>query len=83
MLLASCAQHLSLAELPAPLQVAQPTVCEEILEPVAVPEDRPEDDAIKAYLANRAAAIVASAEVELGRACITQQRTDYAGTGGH
>jgi hypothetical protein len=44
-----------------------------------VPEAKPEDDAIKAFLENRAAAIVASAEIELGRECLVRQRQDYAG----
>ena len=83
MLLACCSAHLPLDSLPAPLSVDQPTVCEEILAPVPVPDDRPEDPAIPAYLENRKAAIVASAEVELGRECIKKQRTDYAGRGGH
>lgn len=82
MLLCCCSRHLPLADLPAPLRVNQPGTCEEILQHVAVPDDQPGDDAIKAYLQNRAAAIVASAEVDLGRACLEKQRADYAGKGG-
>jgi hypothetical protein len=48
---------------------------------VTVPHDRPEDDAIAAYLENRKAAVVASAQVELGRQCIQRQRQAYAGKG--
>lgn len=77
MLLASC-NRLQLENLPAPLEVGLPTTCEDILAPVPVPEARPEDDAIKAFLENRAAAIVASAEVDLGRECLVKQRNDYA-----
>jgi len=80
MLLASCS-HLNLAELPAPLAVDQPTTCGEILAHVDVPDDKPDDDAIAAYLANRLVAIIASARVDLGRECIVKQRTDYAGKG--
>lgn len=81
LLLGCCNRHLPLDSLPAPLIVDQPTTCEEILAPVAVPDDQPEDDAIRAYLENRKAAIVASAEVDLGRECIKRQRQDYAGKG--
>jgi hypothetical protein len=80
MLLASCG-HLNLADLPAPLKVDQPTVCEEVLAPVAVPDDKPEDDAIMAYLEHRELLIEASARIDLGRECIAKQRTDYAGKG--
>ncbi len=43
----------------------------------------PNDDAIRAYLAMEAVAIIASAEIELVRACLMKQREDYAGKGGH
>jgi hypothetical protein len=82
MLLASCG-HFNLAELPAPLQVEQPTICEEVLAHVEVPDDKPEDDAITAYLENRELLIVASSRIDLGRECIAKQRTDYAGKGSH
>lgn len=81
MLLASCGRHVSLADLPAPLKVEQPTVCEDVLAPIAVPEFGPEADAIEAYLAMEATAITASATVDLGRECIKRQRHDYAGKG--
>jgi len=80
MLLASCG-HLNLADLPAPLAVDQPTTCEEILAHVDVPDDKPDDDAIAAYLANRLVAIVAADRVDLGRECVAKQRTDYAAKG--
>jgi hypothetical protein len=83
MLLASCGRHVSLADLPAPLQVDQPSTCEEVLAPVPVPTFGPEADAIEAYLAMEATAITASAEVDLGRECIARQRQGYAGKGGN
>jgi hypothetical protein len=80
-MLLACCGHLQLADLPAPLAVEQPTICEEVLAHVDVPDDHPDDDAIKAYLEIREIAIVAAARVDLGRACIVKQRTDYAGKG--
>lgn len=80
MLLASCGR-INLAELPAPLQVEQPVTCEAILEPVAVPEDHPGDDAIAAYLENRLALIIAADRIDAGRDCIRDQRLGYAGKG--
>jgi hypothetical protein len=80
MLLASC-NHVSLAELPAPLQVDQPTVCEEVLAHVEVPIHTADDDAISAYLEMTEVAINASERVDLGRECIRDQRLDYAGKG--
>lgn len=78
--LASCA-GVNLADLPAPLRVAQPQACEDVLAPIEVPEDRPGDDAIGAYLANRLALINAADEVDAGRDCIRDQRAGYAGKG--
>lgn len=80
MLLASCG-HLSLADLPAPLKVDQPTVCEEVLAPIDVPEDHPDDDAIAAYLENRLDLIIAADRIDAGRDCIRDQRLGYAGKG--
>lgn len=78
--LASCS-GVNLAELPAPMQVHQGETCEDVLAPIAVPDDRPEDDAIGAYLANRLALINAADEVDAGRACLRDQRKAYAGKG--
>lgn len=78
--LASCA-GVNLADLPAPLKVDQPQACEDVLAPIEVPEDRSEDDAIGAYLANRLALINAADEVDAGRACLRDQRAGYAGKG--
>lgn len=78
--LASCA-GVNLNDLPAPLKVDQPQICEDVLAPIAVPDDSPEDDAIGAYLSNRLALINAADEVDAGRACLRDQRTGYAGKG--
>jgi hypothetical protein len=80
-MLLACCSHRNLADLPAPLQVDLPTTCEDILAPVPVPVDSPDDDQLDAYFKNRAAAIVASATVDLGRNCLRDQRQDYAGKG--
>lgn len=81
LLLTSCGGRINLADLPAPLEVDQPTVCEDVLIAPTIPPARPEDDAIGAFLENRAVAIVAVATIKAGRECIRDQRQDYAGKG--
>lgn len=80
MLLGACRAH-NPAELPAPLRVDQPEICEEILEPVDRPAFGPDDDAVEAYLQRDAATIVANERIKAGRACIRDQRQKYAGKG--
>lgn len=78
MLLACCSHN---AEFAAPLKVDQPAICEGVLTPPEIPPARPEDDAIAAFLENRATAIVAVATIVAGRECIRDQRELYAGKG--
>lgn len=80
-MLLACCSRINLADLPAPLKVDQPTICEDVLTAPAIPPARPEDDAIGAFLENRAVAIVAVATIKAGRECIRDERQDYAGKG--
>jgi hypothetical protein len=76
MLLACCSHN---ADFAAPLAVDQPTVCEDVLTPPQIPAVGPDDDAIGAFLQNRAVAIVAVATIVAGRDCIRDQRQLYSG----
>ena len=78
MLLACCSHN---ADFAAPLKVDQPTICEDVLTPPAIPAARPDDDAIAAFLENRAGLIVAVATIVAGRDCVRDQRQLYAGKG--
>ena len=70
-------------KLPAPLRAELPEICEEILEPVDVRQFGPDDDAIGAFLQRDAEVIVANERLKSGKACVRQQRQDYAGQGEH
>lgn len=67
--------------LPAPLRVDLPEICEQILEPVDLRAFGAEEDAIAAFLEAEAAAIVANERIKAGRACVREQRQQYAGRG--
>lgn len=81
MLLAGCVHDRE--SLPAPLRVELPEICEQILEPVDLAEFGPESDAVGAFLQRDAEAIVANERIKGGRACIRDQRQEYAGHGGN
>lgn len=80
LLLSCCGRRL--ADLPAPLRVDQPKICEEILREVARPTFGAEADAIGAFLQRDAATIEANERIKAGRACVRDQRQDYAGQAG-
>lgn len=67
------------SELPAPLKVSMPDICELILTPVAMPDVGPKDDARVAFMKDEAALIVANERINGGRACVQDMREDYAG----
>src|SRR4051794_2212887 len=80
LLLASCSSWRPGEDLPAPLAVDLPVICEELLDPPPLPPNRgPDGDAIAAYLENRETAVVAVATIVAGRDCIRDQRQLYAG----
>ena len=82
LLLCGCAHDPnSLAGTP-PLAVSQPTICERVLAPVALPPVKATDDARMAFLKDDAALITAHNEIEQGRGCIAEQRQLYAAAGG-
>ena len=69
--------------LPPPLRVDLPEICEQILEPVDLAEFGPESDAVGAFLQRDSEVIVANERIKGGRACIRDQRQEYAGHGGN
>ena len=82
--LCGCASLNSLRkqDLPAPLKVALPDICELILTPVDMPDVRPgRDDANVAFMKDEAALIVANERIKGGRACVHDMRQDYQGKG--
>jgi hypothetical protein len=78
-MLCGCASKF--AELPPPLQVALPEICEKILEPVDMPDVGPDDDAHDAFVKDEAALIVANERIKAGKACVRDLRQEYAGHG--
>jgi len=68
------------ADLPAPLQVQVPDICERVLEPVGMPPVTPRDDARVAFMKDEAALITANERIKGGRACVQDMRSGYAGT---
>ncbi|WP_184082900.1 hypothetical protein [Afipia massiliensis] len=60
-----------------------PEICEKILEPVDVVEFGPADDAVGAYLERDAEVTVANERIKAGKACVRDQRQEYAGHGGN
>lgn len=66
-------------ELPAPLKVALPDICELILTPVEMPAVGPKDDARVAFMKDEAALLVANERIKGGRACVRDMRQDYRG----
>lgn len=67
-------------ELPAPLKVVLPDICELILTPVDMPDvlGKPAD---VAFMRDEAALVVANERIKGGRACVRDMRQGYQGKG--